>query len=109
MQTTGGSTAVRGTGVHGMTVAGAAAREMLIAAAADRFGVSPSECRANRSRVTHAASGRSASFGERATAAARLRVPANPVLKPPDTYTIRRTARQRFDIPAKVDGSTVYG
>jgi isoquinoline 1-oxidoreductase beta subunit len=109
MQTTGGSTSVRGTGVYGMSIAGAAAREMLIAAAADRFGVSASECRANRSRVTHVASGRSASFGELATAAARLRVPANPVLKPPATYTIRRTARPRFDIPAKVDGSVVYG
>ena len=109
LQTTGGSTAVRGTGVYGMCIAGAAAREMLIAAAADRFRVSPSECTANRSRVTHAASGNSASFGELATAAARLPVPANPVLKRPDTYTIRRTARPRFDIPAKVNGSTVYG
>ncbi len=40
-QATGGSTAVRGTGRYGMTVAGAAAREMLVAAAAARFGVSP--------------------------------------------------------------------
>jgi isoquinoline 1-oxidoreductase beta subunit len=108
-QATGGSSAVRGTGVYGMSVAGAAARDMLIAAAAARFGVSPSDCRANSSRIMHPASGRSVSFGELATAAAKLRVPANPILKHPDTYTIRRTARPRFDIPSKVDGSAIYG
>ena len=109
LQVTGGSTAVRGTGQYGMCVAGAAAKEMLIAAAAERFGVPPSECQASGSRVIDAASGQSASFGELATAAAALRVPANPVLKDPDTYTIRRTARPRFDIPSKVDGSAIYG
>jgi isoquinoline 1-oxidoreductase beta subunit len=109
LQTTGGSTAVRGTGRYGMSVAGAAAREMLVAAAAARFGVSPSECKASSSRVSHAPSGRSASFGELATDAAKVRVPSNPTLKNPDTYTIRRTARPRFDIRGKVDGSTIYG
>jgi isoquinoline 1-oxidoreductase beta subunit len=109
LQVTGGSTAVRGTGRYGMSVAGAAAREMLIAAAAERFGVTPSECEAKNSRVVHAASGRSASFGELATAAAGRRVPAHPALKNPNSYTLRRTARPRHDLPSKVDGSTVYG
>ena len=109
LQVTGGSTAVRGTGHYGMRIAGAAAKEMLISAAAKRFGVPPSECAASRSRVMHAASGQSATFGELARSAAELPVPANPVLKHPDTYTIRRTARPRFDIPSKVDGSAVYG
>ena len=109
LQVTGGSTAVRGTGQYGMCVAGAAAKEMLIAAAAERFGVPPADCRANGSRVMHAASGQSASFGKLATAAAGRPVPAHPVLKDPDTYTIRRTARPRFDIPSKVDGSAIYG
>ena len=109
LQVTGGSTAVRGTGQYGMCVAGAAAKEMLIAAAAERFGVPPADCRANGSRVMHAASGQNASFGELATAAAGRPVPAHPVLKDPDTYTIRRTARPRFDIPSKVDGSAIYG
>jgi isoquinoline 1-oxidoreductase beta subunit len=108
-QTTGGSTAVRGTGVYGMTVAGAAARDMLIAAAAARFNVSPGDCKANNSRIVHSASGRSASFGELAPAAAKVPVPSSPVLKTPDTYTIRRTARQRLDIPSKVDGTAIYG
>src|SRR5262245_15530240 len=109
LQVTGGSTAVRGTGRFGMTIAGAAAKEMLIQAAAKRFGVSAAECKASNSRILHAASGRSATFGELATEAAKLRVPSNPTLKNPDTYTIRRTARPRLDIRAKVDGSTVYG
>ena len=107
-QATGGSTAVRGTG-YGMTVAGAAAKEMLIAAAAERFGVPAAECAAARSRVTHAASGQGASFGELARAAAALPAPTYPVLKDPDTYTLRRTAVSRFDIPPKVDGSARYG
>src|ERR1700730_10739137 len=81
LQVTGGSTAVRGTGFYGMRIAGAAAREMLIAAAAERFGVSPADCKANTSRIIHPASGQHASFGELATAAARLRVPANPIVK----------------------------
>ena len=46
-QATGGSTAVRGTGRYGMSVAGAAAKEMLIAAAAARFGVSTADCKAS--------------------------------------------------------------
>jgi len=108
-QATGGSTAVRGTGRYGMSVAGAAAKQMLIAAAAERFGVSAAECKASSSRILHTPSGRSATFGELASAAAKFSVPSNPVLKDPDTYTIRRTARQRFDIRSKVNGSAVYG
>ena len=107
-QATGGSLAVRGTG-YGMRVAGAAAREMLLAAAAERFGVPAHECAAARSRITHAWSRQSASFGELAKAAAAIPAPANPPLKDPDTYVIRRTARPRFDIPPKVDGSVRYG
>jgi isoquinoline 1-oxidoreductase beta subunit len=109
LQVTGGSTAIRGTGVYGMSVAGAAARDMLIAAAAQRFGVSASDCSANSSRVVHLPSGMSASFGELAAAAARLPVPSRAALKQPGSYTIRRTARPRVDIPSKVDGSALYG
>jgi isoquinoline 1-oxidoreductase beta subunit len=107
-QVTGGSTAVRGTGEYGMRVAGAAAKEMLVAAAAARWGVSASECAAKRSQVTHVASGRSATFGELARSAASQRVPTSPALKHPDRFTIRRTSRARLDIPSKVDGSAKY-
>ena len=100
---------MRGTGVYGMSVAGAAAREMLLAAAAGRFGVPAAECKAVNSRVVHEASGKSATFGELAADAARQSVPSRPPMKDPATYTIRRTARQRFDIRTKVDGSAIYG
>jgi isoquinoline 1-oxidoreductase beta subunit len=109
LQPTGGSSSVRGTGVYGMCVAGAAARDMLIAAAAARFHVSPAECKATSSRIVHGASGQAASFGELAAAAAKLSVPSRPVLKDPAAYAIRRTARPRFDIRSKVDGSAMYG
>jgi len=107
-QVTGGSTAVRSTGEYGMRVAGAAAKEMLIAAAASQWRVSASECVAKRSAVSHAASGRSAPFGELARSAAAQRVPTSPTLKRADSFTIRRTSPVRLDIPSKVDGSAKY-
>ena len=91
-QVTGGSTAVRGTGEYGMRVAGAAAKEMLLAAAAKQWGVNASECAAKGSRVTHAASARTATFGELARSATAQPVPTSPALKNPDRYTIRRTS-----------------
>jgi isoquinoline 1-oxidoreductase beta subunit len=105
---TGGSTAVRSTGEYGMRVAGAAAKEMLLAAAAQQWGVSASECTAKGSRVTHAGSGRSATFGALARSAATQPVPTSPALKNPDSFTIRRTSPTRLDIPSKVDGSAKY-
>ena len=107
-QVTGGSTAVRSTGEYGMRVAGAAAKEMLVAAAAQQFGVATAECTAKGSRVVHAASGRSATFGELARSAATQPVPTSPSLKNPDSFTIRRTSPRRLDIPSKVDGSAKY-
>ncbi len=109
LMATGGSLSVRTTGVYGMRVAGAASREMLVAAAARQWGVSPAECTAAKSRVEHKASGRSATFGELARDAAREDVPTNPALKNPNAYTLSRTSTPRRDIPAKVDGSAVYG
>ncbi|HEY7292529.1 MAG TPA: molybdopterin cofactor-binding domain-containing protein [Vicinamibacterales bacterium] len=108
LQVTGGSSAVRGTGVYGMTLAGAAARQLLVAAAAQRFGVEESELTTKSSRVVHEKSGRSQSFGELAAAAATFPPPVHPDVKTPDRYTIRRTARPRFDIPLKVDGRAIY-
>ena len=109
LQVTGGSMSVRGTGHHGMRVAGGAAREMLLAAAAAQFGVRASECTVANSRVTHAASGRSASFGELSKAATDQPVPTHPALKDPKSYTLRRRSQQRVDLRSKVDGSAIYG
>lgn len=108
LQVTGGSTAVRGTGEWGMRVAGAAAKEMLLAAAARQWSVPASECGAKGSRIAHAASGRSSGYGELARAAANERVPTSPALKDPNSFTIRRTSAPRLDIPSKVDGSAKY-
>lgn len=107
-QVTGGSTAVRSTGEFGMRVAGAAAKDMLVAAAAKRLNVDASELTARASRVSHRSSGRSLTYGELAHDAATLPVPTSPVLKKPDTFTIRRTSPQRLDIPAKVNGTAQY-
>lgn len=107
-QVTGGSTSVRGTGEFGMRVAGAAARQMLVEAAATQWGVSPAECTVAKSRISHAASGRSTTFGPISRAAAALKVPARPALKDPSAYVLRRTSLPRLDIPAKVDGSAKY-
>lgn len=108
-QATGGSMSVRGTGQHGMRIAGAAAREMLLGAAAAQFGVPAAECTVTKSRVSHAASGRSATFGELAKAATKQPVPTHPATKDPKSYTLRRTSQQRVDLRSKVDGSAIYG
>jgi isoquinoline 1-oxidoreductase subunit beta len=88
--------------------AGAAAREMLIAAAAAQWEVSPSECRAQNGMITHLASGRSIRFGEIAERAAKLPVPAKVRLKDPTQWTLIGTPRRRLDVPDKVTGKTVY-
>ena len=109
LQITGGSTSVRFTGHYGMRVAGAAAKEMLVRAAARRWGVPSAECVAAMSVVSHKPSGRSATFGELAEEAAELSPPRNPVLKAKADYTIVGKRIPRVDIPAKVDGSARFG
>lgn len=108
LQITGGSMAVRYTGQHGMRTTGAAAKEMLLKAAATRWNCSPSECTAAMSTVT-GPKGESATYGELAAEAAEYSPSASPKLKPRSEYTIVGTPRPRFDIPGKVDGSAKYG
>ena len=109
IQTTGGSGSVRFTGEHAMRNAGAAAREMLIACAAERWGVPVEECHTQLSHVHHNASGRSLPYGELAEAAAELEPPDNPRLKQPSEFTIMGKALSRAEIPLKVNGSAKYG
>lgn len=92
-----------------MRNAGAAAREMLVAAAAGRLGVEAASCDTENGRVVHKASGRSAGFGEVAEAAAALPVPAKPVLRPKERLQLVGRRLPRTDIPSKVDGSGVFG
>jgi isoquinoline 1-oxidoreductase beta subunit len=89
--------------------AGAAARTMLVAAAAARWGVAAAECRAERGAVHHAATGLRARYGELAAAAARLPVPAEVPLKPPSEFRLIGRSLARPDLEAVVTGKTVYG
>ena len=105
---TGGSRGTRDSQLV-MRKAGAAAREMLKAAAAERWGVAASELSAKLGKVSHAASKRSAHYGELAQAASLQKVPADIALKKPEQWTLIGKPLQRFDIPGKSDGSAVYG
>ena len=105
LQTTGGSSSVRFTGEHSMRYAGAAARELLVQCAANRWAVPAAECTTALSHVQHNASGRSLSYGELAAEAAMLEPSSEPTLKTRDEYNIMGKAISRNDIPAKVDGS----
>lgn len=92
-----------------MRATGAAAREMLRAAAAQRWAVALDECRAERSTIVHTRSGQSLSFGELAADAARQPVPSSPVLKDPTQFSLIGMSTARKDTPRKVDGSAIFG
>ncbi len=105
---TGGSSSVR-TSYQPLREAGAAAREMLVAAAASRWGVEPATCRAELGAVLHPASSRRLGYGALVSDAARLPVPAAPKLKDPSQFRYIGKPVPRVDIPSKVNGSAVYG
>jgi isoquinoline 1-oxidoreductase subunit beta len=105
---TGGSSSVRQSW-EPLRKAGAAAREMLVAAAAARWGVPPASCRAGNGEVTHAASGRRATYGELAEGASRVPVPENPRLKDPKDFQLIGKAVPRLDTPAKTRGAATFG
>jgi len=104
---TGGSTSVR-QAWGPLRRAGATAREMLITAAASRWGVPRAECRAERGRVVHQPSGRTAGYGELAEAAAALPLPEHVQLKDPSRFRIIGTPVPRVDTPAKVRGAATF-
>jgi isoquinoline 1-oxidoreductase beta subunit len=108
-QITGGSAAVRFTGMNAIRVAAAAAREMLVKAAAARWKVSTDECSTKSNRVIHAASGRSFGYGELTAEAATYDPSSRPPLKDKSKYAYVGKPVQRFDIPRKVNGTTNYG
>jgi isoquinoline 1-oxidoreductase subunit beta len=109
LQITGGSSAIRFTGQNGMRAAGAAAREALVAEAADRFKVPAIELTTLDSRVTHAKSGKFLRYGELAQAAAARSLSSDVKLKDRKDYRFIGKDVSRLDIPAKVDGSATYG
>jgi isoquinoline 1-oxidoreductase beta subunit len=107
-QVVAGSASIR-TSFEALRQAGAAAREMLIAAAAKRWRVNPSTCRTTDGVVIHEATGRRVRYGALASDAAKLPVPEKPRLKDPKSFKLIGTSVGRKDIPSKVDGSAVFG
>jgi CO/xanthine dehydrogenase Mo-binding subunit len=104
-----GSTSVRNGAWLPLRRAGAAAREMLVAAAAARWSVNASDLRTEKGRVYHDSARRSATYGELAEAAATLPVPAQPRLKDPSTFKLIGTSPPQVDTPNKVSGKGQYG
>ncbi|MCC6556839.1 MAG: xanthine dehydrogenase family protein molybdopterin-binding subunit [Polyangiaceae bacterium] len=108
IQVTAGSTSVRA-GFMLLRAAGAAARQMLIAAAADQWGVDPSTCRTESGEVIHDPSGQRLGYGALAEAAAALPVPQDPPLKDPSQFALIGTSPPRLDDAAKLTGRAVFG
>jgi isoquinoline 1-oxidoreductase beta subunit len=103
---TGGSSSVRSEWER-LSRAGAAAREMLIAAAAAKWQVEPSLCRAENGSV-HGPGGKILGFGSLAALAARLPVPQEPQLKAGPKNLLGKPLH-RLDSPAKINGTAIFG
>jgi len=107
IQATGGSTTVRSFW-EPMAKSGAAAREMLLTAAAQTWNVPAAELKTSNGVITHQASGKKARYGELAGRAASLTPPAEPRLKSAAEYKLVGKRVRRLDIPDKVRGRAVY-
>ena len=107
-QSTGGSTTIRLCYLP-MRKAGAAARMMLVEAAAKRWAVSPAACRAERGSVVHDSSGRRLGYGALAAAAAAIAVPADPPLKAVRDFKLIGRSTPRRDTVAKTTGRAIFG
>ncbi|MFK8043587.1 MAG: xanthine dehydrogenase family protein molybdopterin-binding subunit, partial [Congregibacter sp.] len=101
MQITGGSASIRATGVYGVRVAGAAAREMLINAASEAWGVPTAQLDARDTHIIDRNSGKRAPFAEFALAASQMSPSPTPALKTPEQFRIMGKSAPRRDIPAK--------
>jgi isoquinoline 1-oxidoreductase beta subunit len=107
-QATGGSTAIRAAW-QPLRETGAAARMMLISAAASQWGVEEGSCRAEKGAIVHGPSNRRLSYGELAEKAAALPVPDKVKLKDPKDFTLIGKRAKRLDSPAKVNGAALFG
>jgi isoquinoline 1-oxidoreductase subunit beta len=107
-QLSGGSSSVR-TRWKPMRTAGAAAREMLTKAAANRWGIAESDCSAENGRIFNKKTNGSLSFGELVDDAAKLDVPKEPKLKSPKDFKLIGKSLPRLDIPAKTNGTAQFG
>jgi isoquinoline 1-oxidoreductase beta subunit len=107
LQLTGGSTSVR-EGYDKLRLAGAQVREMLVAAAAAKWGVDASTLKADKGLVT-GPGGKKATYGQLAEAASKMAVPENPKLKDASEFKIVGKRTTRLDTPAKVNGTARFG
>ncbi len=89
--------------------AGANAREMLVLAAAQKWGIDRAQCRAENNVVINTATNDKLSYGSLADAASKLPAPAGVALKDPSQFRIVGKAMKRLDTPSKVDGSAAFG
>src|SRR3984893_12632520 len=108
LQGTGGSTSIRASWGP-LTKAGAAAREMLIAAGGQRRGVEASTCRAESGGIVHRATKRRLGYGALVEDAAKFPVPEKPTLNDPKDYKFIGKPIKRLDTPSKVNGSAGFG
>ena len=107
VQGTGGSTAMANS-FDQMRKAGAAARAMLVEAAAKAWGVKADEVTVSKGVIAHEASGKKASFGEFADAAAKLEPPAEPFLKDPSEFVLIGTELPKLDSEVKSTGKAEF-
>jgi isoquinoline 1-oxidoreductase beta subunit len=105
---TGGSRGIRSSHAY-VRQGGAAARMMLIEAAANEWKVPAAECAAANSVITHTPSGRKTTYGKVAEAAGKLAQPKDVKLKDPKDWKIAGKPLKRLDTPDKVTGKQVYG
>lgn len=108
LQATGGSASARD-GFDRMRQAGAAARHMLVEAAAERLGVPARDLETENAAVVHRASGRSLSYGELAADAAKVSLPSRVTLKERSQWTLLGKPQKRVDMLAKVTGAPIFG
>jgi len=105
---TGGSTSVR-TSWDILRKAGATARAMLVAAAAQTWGAEPSACSTENGVVSHTGTSHRLTYGELATKAASIPVPESAPLKDPKDFRLLGKRTHRLDTPSKVNGTAQFG
>ena len=107
-QSAGGSSSVRGS-YNELRKVGASAKEMLLTAAAAKWGVNVSDCYAESGKVFHKPSNKSFTYGELIEDASKLEIPKDPKLKDPKDFKLLGKSVPRPDVPMKVGGKAVYG
>ena len=105
---TGGSQGIRGSQDY-VREGAAAAKAMLIEAAANEWDVPASECTSANSVITHGPSGQTTTYGKVAAAASQLAPPLEVTVKDPSEWTIVGQPKPRLDTADKLTGEQIYG